>query len=254
MREIFRSSTTWKLALIGLVLVGLVLAAREFPLLQWAESFAAWARNFGIIGALIYGVFFGIISILMVPCLPFTIMAGFTFGWFNGVVAVMLGIAIGASFGFLFARYAARGAVSEKIASYPRFNAIDNAIAKDGWKIVGLLRMCPVPFGITNYLYGLTAIDFWRYMAATMIGMLPATVCFVYLGAFGKQTLDGPRHPVQYVLGALTLAAMIGVVVILSRIARRSAGINFDASDEDATGESLDAAEPPHEALSSPRA
>jgi uncharacterized membrane protein YdjX (TVP38/TMEM64 family) len=55
---------------------------------------------------------------------------------------------------------------------YPRFHAMDHAIAQEGWKIVSLLRMCPVPFGITNYLYGLTAIPFWHYMAATMIGML----------------------------------------------------------------------------------
>ena len=228
MREIFRSSTTWKLVVFGAIMLGLVIAAREFPLLDWAKWFATWAREFGIFGALIYGVVFGLVAILMVPCLPLTIMAGFTFGWFNGVVAVMLGIVIGAAFGFLFARYAARGAVAQKIASYPRFNAIDNAIAKDGWKIVGLLRMCPVPFGITNYLYGLTAIDFWRYMAATVVGMLPATICFVYLGALGKQTLDGPRHPVQYLIGALTLGALIAVVIILGRIARRNAGVDFD--------------------------
>ena len=229
MREIFRSTGIWKWLLLALVMIAGIIAMRELPVIEWVKSFGAWARQFGIAGALIYGVVFGLVSILIAPCLPLTIIAGFTFGWFNGVVAVMLGIAIGAAFGFLFARYAARGAIADKIASNARFNAIDNAIAKDGWKIVGLLRMCPVPFGITNYLYGLTAIDFWRYMAATMVGMLPATICFVYLGAFGKETLDGPRHPVQYVLGALTLVAMIAVVFILGRIARRSAGVDFKA-------------------------
>jgi uncharacterized membrane protein YdjX (TVP38/TMEM64 family) len=227
MKAILRSSTTWKLVGLGVVLVGLLLVAREFPIIEWVKSFAAWARGFGLAGALIYGVVFGLVSILMAPCLPLTITAGFTFGWMNGVIAVMLGIAIGAAVGFLFSRYAARGAIAQKIAANPRFSAIDNAIAKDGWKIVGLLRMCPVPFGITNYLYGLTAIDFWRYMGATMGGMLPATICFVYLGAFGRETLDGPRHPVQYLLGGLTLAAMIAVVFILGRIARRTAGVDF---------------------------
>ena len=229
MREIFRSTAIWKWLLLGLVIVGGIVVMREFPVIEWVKSFAAWASGFGIAGALIYGVVFGLVTILMAPCLPLTIIAGFTFGWFKGVVAVMCGIAIGAAFGFLFSRYAARGVIAHKIASNPRFNAIDQAIAKDGWKIVGLLRLCPVPFGITNYLYGLTAIDFWRYMAATMIGMLPPTICFVYLGAFGKQTLDGPRHPVQYLVGALALAAMISVVIILGRIARRSAGIDFKA-------------------------
>ncbi len=114
MREIFRSSATWKWLLVGLGLVALVIAARAFPLLDWVKSLAQWAQGFGTAGALIYGIVFGLISVLMVPCLPLTIMAGFTFGMFNGLLAVIFGISLGAAGGFLFARYLARGAVAEK--------------------------------------------------------------------------------------------------------------------------------------------
>ena len=82
--------------------------------------------------------------------------------------------------------------------------------------------MCPVPFGITNYLYSLTAIKFWPYMGATMIGLLPPNIAFVYLGAFGKRSLDGPRHPVEYALGGLAFIALLGVMLILRRIAQRA--------------------------------
>ena len=227
MREIFRSSATWKWLLVAAAMLGLVVAAREFPLLDWVKSFGTWAQNFGMSGALIYGVAFGVVSVLMVPCLPLTIAAGFTFGMFNGVVAVMSGIALGAAVGFLVARYAARGTVARAIARNSRFNAIDDAIARDGWKIIGLLRMCPVPFGLSNYFYGLTGVGFWRYMGATLAGMLPGTVAFVYFGAFGKQTLEGGRDPIQYALGGLTVAAMIAVTVYLGRIARRAVGEGF---------------------------
>ncbi len=228
MKEIFRSATTWKFAVIAILLVGMVIAARIFPLLGWTKSFAQWAGQLGTAGAVLYGIVFGVTSMLMLPSIPFTIVAGFAFGMVKGVVAVMIGITIGAALGFLFARYAARGAVAQKIAANTRFNVIDRAIATDGWKIVGLLRMCPVPFGITNYLYGLTAIDFWRYMGATLVGMLPGCVCFVYVGAFGKQALDGPHNPIQYVLGGLTVVALIGVTWLLGRIARRAAGTEFE--------------------------
>lgn len=230
MRDIFRSTAVWKWVLLALVLGEIVIAARIFPLLEWTKAFAQWAEQLGAFGALLYGVVFGVISMLMLPSIPFTIVAGFAFGMVKGTVSIMTGIAIGAAFGFLFARYAARGAVAQKIAAHPRFSLIDRAIATDGWKIVGLLRLCPVPFGITNYLYGLTAIDFWRYMGATMIGMLPGCLSFVYVGAFGKQTLDGGRSPIQYVLGGLTLIALIGVTWMLGRIARRAAGAEVDNS------------------------
>ena len=229
MKEFIKSIGVWKLALAGLLFVAFVVAARYFPILDWIKAFGLWSQQFGFAGALIYGVVFGVAAILMVPCLPLTLLAGFAFGLPRGLLAVMLGIAIGAAGGFLIARYLARDTVSKKIGQNARFAAIDGAIAKDGWKIVGLLRMLPVPFGITNYLYGLTAIDFWRYMAATTAGMLPANILFVYLGAFGKRSIDGPRHPLEYVMGGLMIAALVAVIVVLRRIAQRAAGAAAEA-------------------------
>ena len=224
MKDLLKAIGIWKLAAAGLLLIGFVVAARYFPVLDWIKAFGVWSQQFGIAGAFIYGVVFGIAAILMVPCLPLTLLAGFAFGFSKGLLAVMLGIAIGAAVGFLVARYLARETVARKVGENPRFSAIDGAIAKEGWKIVGLLRTLPVPFGVTNYLYGLTAIGFWHYMAATMVGMLPANILFVYLGAFGKRSIDGPRHPLEYAMGALMIAALVGVIVILRRVAHRAAG------------------------------
>ena len=229
-KELVKAFGFWKLALVAVALIGLLVAMRFFPVLDWLKAFSTWSAELGFVGAVLYGVGFGLAAILMVPCLPLTIFSGFAFGMFSGLFAVMLGIAIGAAFGFLFARYAARSTVAEKLGSNARFRAIDGAIEKEGWKIVGLLRMCPVPFGITNYLYGLTAINFWPYMGATLVGMLPANIAFVYLGAFGKRTLDGPRHPLEYILGGLALVALIGVLFILRRIAQRATAGQLDAS------------------------
>lgn len=223
-KQLIKSIGIVKLAVAGILLVSLVVASRFFPVLDWIKAFSAWSGQFGTAGALIYGVVFGIAAVLMVPCLPFTLLAGFTFGLMNGLLAVMSGIAIGAAVGFLIARYAARETVAKTIGENARFAAIDDAIAKEGWKIVGLLRTLPVPFGITNYLYGLTAIGFWRYMAATMVGMLPANILFVYLGAFGKRSLEGGRHPLEYAMGGLMIVALVAVIIILRRVAQRAAG------------------------------
>jgi uncharacterized membrane protein YdjX (TVP38/TMEM64 family) len=221
-KALLRSRQMWQLAALGLFMVAVLLIARQFPVLEWVETFRLWAAQFGVLGIFMYGTVFGLMTILMLPCLPLTILAGFTFGMGGGLMAVYTGITISAAFGFLFARYVARGAVAQQIERQPRFKAIDGAIAKEGWKIVGLLRMCPVPLGLTNYLYGLTAIPFWRYMAASLVGLLPPNLLLVYLGAFGKRTLDGPRDPLEYVLGGLALVALACVVVVLRRIAVRA--------------------------------
>jgi uncharacterized membrane protein YdjX (TVP38/TMEM64 family) len=228
-KQSWRTRPKWQWACAGIALLVLVIAARQFALLTWIETFRAWTAQLGIAGIFIYGAALAILATAMVPCLPLTILAGYTFGMFGGLVAVLFGISLGAAFGFLFARYVARGAVARRIEHNPRFCAIDAAIAKDGWKIVGLLRMCPAPFGLTNYLYGLTAIGFWHYMLATLVGMLPGNALFVYLGAFGKRTIDGPPHPLEYVLGVIALGALVAVTLYLRRIAQRTAGAEFES-------------------------
>ncbi|MEO5722695.1 MAG: VTT domain-containing protein, partial [Chthoniobacterales bacterium] len=198
-------------------------AARFLPVMEWMETFRLWSKGFGVAGIFIYGAVFALVSIALLPVLPLTLLAGFTFGLVGGLTAIMFGIALSSAFCFLFSRYVARETVSRQMERYPRFHAMDRAIAKEGWKIVGLLRMCPVPFGITNYLYGLTAIPFWHYMGATLIGMLPGNIMFVYLGVIGKRTAEGPRDPLEYVAGGLALAALVVVTLLLRRMAQRAA-------------------------------
>ncbi len=227
----FRSPQFWKWIGLGFALLALVLAARFLPVMEWMETFRLWAKSFGLAGIFIYGAVFALISIVLLPVLPLTLLAGFTFGVLGGLTAIMFGIGLSAAFCFLFARYAARETVARQMENYPRFHAMDRAIAKEGWKIVGLLRMCPVPFGITNYLYGLTAIPFGSYMGATLIGMIPGNLMFVYLGALGKRTAEGPRDPLEYVVGGLAVAALVAVTLLLRRIAKRAAakaGVEVD--------------------------
>lgn len=212
----------WKWVAVGAGVLALFIAARFFPLLEWIESFRVWAAQFGVLGIFIYGAGFALVTIFLLPCLPLTLLAGFTFGLVGGLTAVMFGIMLSAAWGFLFARYAARETVARQMEHYPRFHAMDRAIAKEGWKIVSLLRMCPVPFGITNYLYGLTAIPFWPYMAATFGGMLPGNIMYVYLGVIGKRTAEGPRDPLEFVVGGLALAALVAVTLMLRRMAKRA--------------------------------
>jgi uncharacterized membrane protein YdjX (TVP38/TMEM64 family) len=69
------------------------------------------------------------------------------------------------------------------IDRYPKFKALDKAIGREGFKIILLLRLSPVfPFALSNYMYGLTAVRFWPYITATLIGFAPGTLAYVYSG------------------------------------------------------------------------
>ncbi len=67
---------------------------------------------------------------------------------------------------------------------YPRFAAIDEAVAREGWKIVLLTRLSPAfPFNLLNYAFGLTRVRLRDYVLASWIGMMPGTVMYVYVGS-----------------------------------------------------------------------
>lgn len=95
-----------------------------------------------------------------------------------GTVIVSVSATVGAALAFLIARYLARGKIEQKVSSNQKFKQIDRAIGAQGAKLVFLLRLSPlIPFNVSNYFYGLTAVRFWPYVLASWIGTLPGTNC-----------------------------------------------------------------------------
>ncbi len=174
------------LRLLGLaVVLGLfILAALTLPLRAWAESFIAWIRNLGPGGAFLYGIVYAVGAVLMIPGSALTAGAGLVYGTLIGVLIVSPASVLGATGSFLIARYFARDWVERKLQKYPKFKAVDRAVEKQGFKVVFLIRLQPViPFVLLNYALGLTRVRLRDYVIASWIGMLPATIVYVYLGS-----------------------------------------------------------------------
>jgi uncharacterized membrane protein YdjX (TVP38/TMEM64 family) len=84
-----------------------------------------------------------------------------------------------------------------------------------------MLRLCPVvPFTLQNYALGVTAIPFWRYFGATLVGMIPGAVIYVYFGMFGKGLGRG-AGVVDWMLFAGGALATIALGVLATRKAKR---------------------------------
>ena len=108
------------------------------------------------------------------PCIGFVVR-----GFLGHADRLRIGNSLGRC-AFLIARYLARDWVYSKARTHRRFSAVDRAIVRESWKIVGLLRLSPViPFSVSNYLYGLTSVPFWSYLLATWIGTMPGTLMYV---------------------------------------------------------------------------
>jgi uncharacterized membrane protein YdjX (TVP38/TMEM64 family) len=180
----------------------------------------------GLAGILLFAGIFFAAQFCLAPVAPLAMAAGAIFGMRGGFAAVTLGTALGAALNFLISRHLARNAIAERLNRSEKFRLIDQAIGREGWKIIALLRFCPIPFGLANFCYGLTAVRFWPYLAASVVAIIPANLFFVWLGASaqeGAQALLGgtrPRHPAEYVLLGVGLLAGFAALTYISKIAR----------------------------------
>jgi uncharacterized membrane protein YdjX (TVP38/TMEM64 family) len=170
------------------VAVAVLLVAGRAVLFEWFAAFGAWVAGLGPAGLVLYAVAYVLVTVLLLPAWLMTIGAGFLFGLVPGSVVVLVGQVVGASCAFLIARHLARDRVERAAARDPRFAALDKAIAEKGWRIVLLLRMSAVvPFVLSNYVYGLTAIRFWPYVGASAVGMVPLILLYVGLGVAARR-------------------------------------------------------------------
>jgi uncharacterized membrane protein YdjX (TVP38/TMEM64 family) len=208
---------------VGVAAVGLYVAWRLLPVQDWLREFQVWIAGMGPWGGVLYALAYVVAALFFVPGIVLTIGAGYLFGLAWGVVIVSIASTVAAALAFLIARYAARDRVQRLARRNEKFAAIDRAIGENGWKVVGLLRLSPlVPFSVSNYLYGLTSVRLPPYLLASWVGMLPATVLYVSLGAAGRSAGEkGRRSPWEWALLAAGLLATVAVTILLTRIARK---------------------------------
>ncbi len=221
--------SAWKVILAALLMAVLFVAFRQFNAQDLLKSALEWVRGLGPAGPLLFMAIYVLATVLFLPGSILTLGAGAVFGVAIGSVVVSISATLGAVCAFLVGRYLARGWVEGKIDENPKFKAIDEAVAREGWKIVGLTRLSPIfPFNLLNYAYGITKVSFRDYFLASWVGMLPGTVMYVYIGSLAGDlaTLGagggGPASAAQWALRILGLAATIGVTVYVTRIARKA--------------------------------
>jgi uncharacterized membrane protein YdjX (TVP38/TMEM64 family) len=204
------------------------LAVKLFVAEDLLRNVLRWIGRLGPVGPLIFIGIYIIAPVLFVPGIILSIGAGTVFGLLAGSIYVSIGATLGATAAFLVGRYIARDLIASKLQGDARFRAIDRAVAREGWKIVGLARLSPFfPFNLLNYAFGLTDISLRDYFFATWVGMIPGIITYVYLGSLaGDVALIGsrpvPHTAAHWAFEVGGFAASVAVAVYVTYIASRA--------------------------------
>ncbi len=222
------------LILMGIMLAAAPVQAQEtvsnsgFNPQEILRNALQWIDGLGAVGAIAFMIVYIVATVAFIPGSVLTLGAGVVFGVVLGSIYVFIGATIGATGAFLVGRYLARGWISQKIAGNEKFAAIDNAIGREGLKIVLLTRLSPVfPFNLLNYALGITGVSLKDYVMGS-VGMIPGTIMYVYLGSLAGNiatigSAEQPTNPaITWAIRIIGFIATVAVTVYVTKVARKA--------------------------------
>ena len=179
-------------------------------------------------GALVFIPLYALWVTLLLPGVWASMLAGALYGTWWGSLIVFVGACLGAEAAFLLGRTLLRGWAQRRLAALPKLQAVEQAVSREGLKLVLLTRLSPAfPFSLLNLAYGLSEVGLRDYTLG-LIGILPGTVLFCGLGAlagdvarFGE-VLSGESDAGTWALRIIGLLATVAVVWLVGRVARRA--------------------------------
>jgi uncharacterized membrane protein YdjX (TVP38/TMEM64 family) len=178
-------------------------------------AFPDWASSLGgahLAAAQLFALVVGVL-----PASALAVAAGATLGIGAGIALSSATLLFGATVTFFLSRSLFRPLIKRWVGERPRAAAFDEALGREGWRFVCLLRVSPVaPFVATSYLLGLSKVSFRDYLLGTLAS-LPALAGYVVIGALAAR---GIRFAVaqNWMGGAVLLVGVLATALLTVKI------------------------------------
>jgi len=190
--------------------------------LDWASlgrhqaAIAAWIARHQVIAPLLYAALYAVLTALSVPeAALFTVAGGLLFGTLLGGTLAVIGASAGAVVLFLAARSAFAAQRAARAGS--RLTRIREELQRNGFHYLLAIRLIPLfPFWLVNLAAALAGMRLWAFGAATLIGIIPGTFVFAWIGAGVGDVLAAGNRPD---LGLIFSPPILGPMVALGLLA-----------------------------------
>jgi uncharacterized membrane protein YdjX (TVP38/TMEM64 family) len=163
---------------------------------------------------LITGVYATVVALSIPGAVWLTLAAGFLFGTLGGGLLAVVGASVGATVIFLVARTAA-GDILRRRAG-PWVARMADGFARNAFSYMLLLRLVPLfPFWLVNIVPALLGVRLSSYVAATLIGILPATFVYAGIGSgLGEVFARGETPDLAILLQLRFLLPLAGLLLL----------------------------------------
>ena len=182
-------SKRWGPLVLLVAAAGLVYASGGYRYLSLAtiadrrDTLQAFVSEHWLVAIAGYGLIYLAIVALSIPgAVLLTVLGGFLFGWLVAGLVVVVAATAGATVVFLIARTSLGDILARRAG--PRLNALARGFRDDAFNYLLFLRLVPLfPFWLVNIAPALFNVRLPTFVAATFLGIIPATFAFAFVGS-----------------------------------------------------------------------
>ncbi len=223
-RELFQKNLSTLLTMALLVLVPLVGSSSLVLVLSRHQNLL---QHLTALQMVLYFALMGLTMAVALTNSTFVvIVTGYFLGW-AGLPGMVASYALAAALGYELARRLDQDQLRGFLHRFPKADAVLAELQDQSWQLILLTRLSPVlPFALMTFVLAIVGVPRGRFLAASILGMLPRSLFFYWLGTKASDVLALLRDPDEgtlskLVLLALVAASLLGLYMVFNRALQR---------------------------------
>ncbi|KAL9635767.1 MAG: hypothetical protein Q9204_002505 [Flavoplaca sp. TL-2023a] len=232
-REMLRRFTPFQLAL--LTVAGIVVFVLSILFLVFHEKFFAWLEPTAVKWKELRGGWCILWAMTFMTAFPplvgystcFT-LAGFVYGLPEGWFIIASATVVGSTCSFITSRTIFSGYVHRLVAQDKRFEAFSSVLKHDGIKLLIMIRLCPLPYSISNGAISTFPTVTPRMFALATAVATPKLVIPIFIGtrmaaiARSGEKMDASSKAINWIsiIGGIILGVVTGSLIYMKTTAR----------------------------------
>jgi uncharacterized membrane protein YdjX (TVP38/TMEM64 family) len=176
-------------------------SGNEKQVSQWVAQFSWWGPLL-IVLAMIAQMF-----LLVIPTPLLMVVSVVAYGAWKGGAIILIAIFCASSVAYAIGAYFGTPLI-ERLLGKKSKDKVEGFIEKYGFYAVIVTRLSPfLSNDAISFVSGILRMGYWRFIGATMIGILPLTALIAYLGEDNDRLINGLIW-----VSVLSLAGFVGYV------------------------------------------
>lgn len=167
--------------LISAAIIGIIIVTQAWQFVT-PENIKNLLLSAGKFSPIVYAVLYAIASFIPFLSPIMSVAGGLVFGAVWGTIITVIVATLSATLPFLIVKRFGKKWAEKKLQG-SRFEKYHEKANKNSFLFVFYMRLIPaVPYELQHYIAGLTEISLGKYLLATLLGILPGTFAFSFLG------------------------------------------------------------------------